>query len=100
MVTSYFYGFTLLDYAMENQRMGYRDSVRFSRNHISLVIGLGLIYYGFIQLKYFDKIRALAGEFDFYWIAFGEAFVAFIGVIAGTLALSHVLNKEKGSNYR
>lgn len=96
LVTSYFFGFTLLDYAMENQRMSYKQSVEFVRNHPGLAIGLGLIYFLMIHLNDLPQIRQMFGEYELYWTGFGEALVAFLGVIAGSIVLYKIIqNKEK-----
>ena len=95
LVTSYFYGFTLLDYAMENRKMGYRQSVEFVRGHPEVAIGLGMIYYGMLKITGWTSAFRLAGDYTLYWNSFGEALVAFIGVIAGTLALHKLINKKE-----
>ncbi len=95
LVTSYFYGFTLLDYAMENQRMNYKESVEFVREHFDLAIGLGLIYFLMIRFNDWPPIKYFLGKYEMYWTGFGEALVAFLGVIAGSIVLFKTLKKEK-----
>jgi uncharacterized protein involved in cysteine biosynthesis len=87
IITSYFYGFTLLDYAMENYRMSYKKSVTFVRQHPGLAIGLGSIYYIFISLNNLIDHPAMSKHLVIYWSAFSEALVAFLGVIAASIIM-------------
>ena len=87
LITSYFYGFSILDYAMENYRMSYKASVQFVHRHSGLVIGLGLVYYLMISLNILLKDKFISPHVSVYWSAFSEAFVAFIGVIAASILM-------------
>jgi len=87
LVTAYFYGFSILDYAMENYRMNYQTSVNFVRQHAGLALGLGAVYYVIISINNLDFMAQKLGHFTVYWSAFAEAFVAFIGVIAASYLL-------------
>ncbi len=94
LVTAYFYGFSILDYAMENLRMSYQKSVEFVRNHPGLAIGLGSIYYLSIKINDFPPVRNFFGNFNIYWSNFAEALIAFTGVIAA----SYLVSAKKHSN--
>lgn len=88
LVTSYFYGFSLLDYAMENHQMDYKSSVSFVRSHIGLVLGLGVVYYSIVRLNDLYVFKVMFGDISVYWSAFAEAIVAFVGVIAANIILN------------
>ncbi len=88
LVTSYFYGFVLLDYAMEIKRMNYRSSVAYIRSHIGLAIGLGSIYYLMITINDIPLVESYLGNINLYWSVFSEAIVAFIGVIAAVIVIN------------
>lgn len=94
LITSYFYGFSILDYAMENYRMSYKASVQFVYQHTGLVIGLGLVYYLMISLNILLEGKLISPHFSVYWSAFSEAFVAFIGVIAASILMSKYKQNE------
>ncbi len=87
LITAYFYGFSILDYAMENYRMPYRDSVQFVRDNPGLAIGLGGVYYLMISLNTIFEGQLVSEHFSVYWSAFSEAIVAFIGVIAASVLM-------------
>ena len=87
LITAYFYGFSILDYAMENYRMPYRDSVQFVRDNPGLAIGLGSVYYLMISFNTIFEGRLVSEHFSVYWSAFSEALVAFIGVIAASVLM-------------
>jgi uncharacterized protein involved in cysteine biosynthesis len=88
IITAYFYGFSILDYAMENQRMNYQTSVKFVRSHPGIAIGLGSIYYGIISLNNLPYLQNSLGHFfNVYWSGFAEALVAFMGVIAAAIMM-------------
>jgi CysZ protein len=95
LVTSYFYGFTLLDYAMENRKMGYKESVEFVRNHSGLAIGLGAIYYAMIRINNWPWFYQKLGDNAIYWTSFGETLIALVGVVAGTWALHELTANEE-----
>jgi len=84
IITAYFYGFSILDYAMENLRMSYKKSVEFVRNHPGMAVGLGSVYYAAISFNNISLINSIFGNFNIYWSNFAEAIVAFVGVIAAS----------------
>jgi len=87
LVTAYFYGFSILDYAMENYRMSYRKSVDFVRSHPGLALGLGGVYYSIISLNNLLEGHLFNAHTSVYWSGFSEALVAFIGVIAASILM-------------
>jgi len=95
VITSYFYGFSLMDYAMENHKMNYKESVKFTRTHVGLAIGLGFVYYSVVRINDISFIQNILGNFSNYWSAIAEAIVAFVGVIAANIALNIVKNKTQ-----
>jgi CysZ protein len=88
IITSYFYGFSLMDYAMENHKMNYKASVKFTRSHVGLAIGLGLIYYSVIRINDVALVKDILGNLSNYWSTIAEAVVAFVGVIAANIVLN------------
>lgn len=94
VITSYFYGFSILDYAMENHQMNYRKSVDFARSHLGLLTGLGMVYYLTISLDMQPFFKDILGNISLYWVTFAEAIVAFVGVIAANIVLNKALQKE------
>ena len=94
IITSYFYGFSLMDYAMENHKMNFKASVKFVRSHVGLAIGLGLIYYSVIKINNIAVVQNILGGFSNYWSTIAEAVVAFVGVIAANIVLNIVKNSD------
>ena len=45
MVECYYYGFSMLDYSFERQKLSPEESIRFVSNHKGLAIGNGLVFY-------------------------------------------------------
>jgi CysZ protein len=90
LITSYFFGFSLLDFAMENHRMSYKESVQFVRTHIGLSIGLGSVYYIAININQLTFVKEAIGHTSLYWSSFSEAIIAFIGVIAASIIMLRV----------
>ncbi len=98
LITAYFYGFSILDYAMENYRMPYRDSVQFVHQNPGLAIGLGSVYYLMISLNTIFEGQLVSEHFSVYWSAFSEAIVAFIGVIAASVLMFEKRKKNSINN--
>ena len=99
IVTAYFYGFSILDYAMENLRMSYSESVEFVRSHPGYALGLGSIYYATIGFNDWEIFSEALGHFSVYWSAFAEALVAFFGVIAASYIMySYKLKSDRKLN--
>jgi len=92
-ISSYFYGFSLIDYTLENYRYNYKASVVFVRSHLGLAIGLGSIYYATISINDIQTVKSTLGHLSIYWSGFGEAFIALIGVIGAGVAIKQLRNK-------
>jgi CysZ protein len=45
MVEFYYYGFSMLDYSFERQKLSPAESIRFVSNHKGLAIGNGVVFY-------------------------------------------------------
>lgn len=45
MVECYYYGFSMLDYSFERQKLSPAESIRYVSNHKGLAIGNGLVFY-------------------------------------------------------
>ncbi len=52
-VSWYYFGFTMLDYNFERHKMPVRQSVKFTRAHIGLACGIGMVYAFFMSLPTF-----------------------------------------------
>jgi CysZ protein len=50
ILDSYYYGFAMLDYHCERQKMNTADSVQFVKQHKGLAIGNGLVFYALFLL--------------------------------------------------
>jgi len=74
LVTSYFYGFSFLDYAIERKRMNVSDSVKYMRSNKGVVMGNGFLF-------------ALSLLIPFCGVLL-SGFIAIVSVVAGTIAVS------------
>ncbi|HRQ49756.1 MAG TPA: EI24 domain-containing protein, partial [Agriterribacter sp.] len=72
MIECYYYGFSMLDYSCERQRLSPAQSIEFIGKHKGLAIGNGLIFY---------MMHGLIG--------IGWVLAPAYGVIAATLSLYH-----------
>lgn len=80
-VSWYFYGFAMIDYSCERNKMGVRESVRFISKHKGTACGIGF----------------------FYWLLFMIPFVGFIfapitSVIGATIAFNEIKAREAAGN--
>ncbi len=73
MVTSYFYGFSFLDYAIERKRMNVSESVKYMRGNKGVVMGNGFLF-------------ALSLLIPFCGVLL-SGFIAIISVVAGTITV-------------
>ncbi len=87
LITAYFYGFSILDYAMENYRMSYKASVNFVHQNPGIALGLGSVYYLAISANNVVEGSLISHHTAIYWSAFSEALVALIGVIAASIVM-------------
>lgn len=78
-VSSYFYGFSFLDYTIERRKLTISESVRFMRSNKGVPIGNGAIYALFMLIPYCGV--ALAG------------FAAIVSVVAATISVHELENK-------
>lgn len=72
-VTSYFYGFSFFDYAIERKRMNVSDSVKYMRSNKGMVMGNGFLF-------------ALSLLIPFCGVLI-SGFVAIVSVVAGTITV-------------
>lgn len=77
-ISSYFYGFSFIDYNNERRRMKLKDSVKFVRANKGMAIANGMIFSFFLLIPFCGT--TLAG------------FVAIISVIAATVATHKVVD--------
>lgn len=77
-ISSYFYGFSFIDYTNERRRMKLKDSVKFIRANKGLAIANGMVFSFFLLIPFCGT--TLAG------------FVAIISVIAATVATHKVVD--------
>ena len=87
LVTAYFYGFSIMDYAMENYRMSYKASVNFMHQNPGIALGIGSVYYLAISANNILEGTLIDRHTAIYWSAFSEALVALIGVIAASIIM-------------
>ncbi len=73
-VSSYFYGFSFMDYAIERKRLNIHDSVQFTRTNKGMVIANGFVF-------------SLCLLIPFIGI-FLSSFAAIVSVVAGTIAVN------------
>ncbi len=73
-VSSYFYGFSFMDYAIERKRLNIHDSVLFTRTNKGMVIANGFVF-------------SLCLLIPFIGI-FLSSFAAIVSVVAGTIAVN------------
>jgi len=95
LVTSYYYGFTLLDYALENHQFNYKKSLYFVKNNKGISIGLGLVYYIVISVNNLPVVTKLLGHLNIYITTLLEAIIVFIGVISASILVSQKLKNPK-----
>ncbi len=77
-ISSYFYGFSFIDYTNERRRMKLKDSVKFIRANKGMAIANGMVFSFFLLIPFCGT--TLAG------------FVAIISVIAATVATHKVVD--------
>jgi CysZ protein len=52
LLDSYYYGFAMLDYHCEREKMNSKESISFIRNNSGLAIGNGLVFYGLFLIPF------------------------------------------------
>ncbi|TAJ15748.1 hypothetical protein DMA11_00680 [Marinilabiliaceae bacterium JC017] len=76
MISSYFYGFSFMDYSMERKQMKVHESINFVRTHRGMAIGNGIVFSLTLMIPYIGI--TLAG------------FLSIISVVAATLAIQQI----------
>ena len=80
LVSSYFYGFSFIDYSNERNKLSVKESVQFVRKNKGLSVGLGMIFSICFYVPFIGVIVA--------------SFLAVVSTVAATLA---VLEKDKST---
>ena len=80
LVSAYFYGFSFVDYAIERKRFNVKQSVRYVNKNVGIVTGVGVIFAFSLMVPWFSIIAC--------------SFVSILSVIAGTVAVHQVTQKE------
>ena len=80
LVSAYFYGFSFVDYAIERKRFNVKQSVRYVNKNVGIVTGEGGIFAFSLMVPWFSIIAC--------------SFVSILSVIAGTVAVHQVTQKE------
>lgn len=81
-VSSYFYGFAMMDYTNERRRMKIGDSIQFIRNHKGIAIGNGMIFSLFFLIPFVGKFIA-------------PVIAPLWSVVAATLAIHEMIDLKK-----
>lgn len=79
LVSSYFYGFSFVDYAIERKRFNVKQSVKYVHKNAGLVTGVGCIFALSLMIPWLSIIVC--------------SFVSLLSVIAGTVAI-HKITQE------
>lgn len=110
VVSSFYYGFSFLDYTLERMQLSVNDSVRFMRKNQGLAISIGLVYSGIllipIDLKYVLDWSALGNEPTVFMQQFALhvfyalciAFAPIWSIVAATLAIINLTVKKEQRN--
>ncbi len=77
LVSSYFYGFSFIDYSNERNKLSVRESVRFIRKNKGLSVGIGMVF-----------------SFCFYIPFLGGVIASFLAIVSTVAATLAVLEKE------
>lgn len=79
-ISAYFYGFSFLDYALERKRLNINQSVQFMRENKGIVIANGLVFSLCLIVPFCGASLS--------------SFAAIVSVVAGTLAVNEIWEKE------
>lgn len=80
LISSFYYGFSMIDYVNERDRKGLRESFQFMRDHRGLAIALGVGIAAGMMLPLIGFIIA--------------SFVSILGVVAAVIAIKGIQNAE------
>lgn len=83
LVSSYFYGFSFVDYAVERKRFNVKESVRYVNKNAGLVTGVGSVFALSLMLPWLSVVVC--------------SFVSLLSVVAGTVAIH---NFAEGTDVR
>lgn len=81
LTSSYFYGFSFIDYYSERQRLSLKQSVSYVRRHKGLAIGNGIVFALPLMIPYIGA--SIAG------------FVSIISVVAAMLSIDSIEKQQK-----
>jgi CysZ protein len=84
LVSSYFYGFSFMDYNSERHRMGIKASVHFIRKYKWVAIGNGSVFALFLIIPWCGM--------------FLSGFAAIVATVAATIAVNEIRNWEASQN--
>ncbi|MGB0428051.1 MAG: EI24 domain-containing protein [Flavobacteriales bacterium] len=70
LVSSYFFGFAMIDYSNERKKMSYQESKTYINNNKMLAIGIGIVFYALFLI-----------------FGIGLIIAPLYGIVAGTLAV-------------
>jgi CysZ protein len=74
LVSSYFYGFSFIDYAIERKRIGFKESVLYMKNNKGLVMGNGFVFALLLLIPFIGILLS--------------SFAAIVSVVAGTMLVA------------
>ncbi len=80
IVSSYFYGFSFMDYSNERYKRNIKESVRFIRQHKGVAIGNGIVFNLFLMVPWIGGYLA--------------AFVSVLSVVAATISVYEISEKS------
>ncbi|WP_372751218.1 EI24 domain-containing protein [Labilibaculum sp.] len=80
-ISAYFYGFSFLDYAIERKQMSIGQSIQFMRENKGIVIANGFVFSLCLIVPFCGASLS--------------SFAAIVSVVAGTLAVDEIWEKEK-----
>jgi CysZ protein len=80
--SSYFYGFSFLDYGLEQHKIGFKQAIVFVQFNRGLALGIGTLFSFCMAIPYIG--------------VFLSGFVAVVSVVGATLAVNEVLTKGGG----
>ena len=74
LLDAYYYGFAMLDYSCERDKLSVKESIQFIKNHRGLALGNGLVFYGSMMLLpvvgviFIAPISAIAAMISYFKI--------------------------------
>ncbi|MCW3804941.1 EI24 domain-containing protein [Plebeiibacterium marinum] len=83
-ISSYFYGFSFIDFSLERKKADIKESIAFVKTHKGLAIGTGSVFGIVLMIPYIGVL--LSG------------FISIISIVASTIATTESINHEKTIN--